>query len=62
MDRIFNQQGVVSISWLNYEKLRNDPFILKLMKEYQILFLSEPCQTVPHGLVSMSQEWTTVVD
>ena len=31
----------------NWEKLTNDPFILELVKGYQIPILSEPSQTAP---------------
>ena len=46
----------------NWEKLTNDPFILELVKGYQILFLSEPSETTPPSTISMIQEETAIVD
>ena len=46
----------------NWEKLTKDPFILELVKGYQILFLSEPFQTAPPRSISMSQEETGIVN
>ena len=46
----------------NWEKLTNDPFILELVKSYQIPFPSEPSQTAPASSISMSQEGTATVD
>ena len=38
----FQPAGCLQYFLKNWEKLANDPFILELVKEYQIPFLSEP--------------------
>ena len=58
----FRPAGRLQYFLKNWEKLTNDPFILELVKGYQIPFLSEPSQTAPPSSTSMSQEETAIVD
>ena len=58
----FQPAGCFQYFLKNWGKLTNDPFILELVKGYQIPFLSEPSQMEPPSLILMSQEETAIVD
>ena len=58
----FRPAGSLQYFLKNWEKLTNDPFILELVKGYQIPFLSELSRTAPPSAISMSQKEIAIVD
>ena len=58
----FRPAGRLQYFLKNWEKLTNDPFILELVKGYQIPFLSELSRTAPPSAISMSQMEIAIVD
>ena len=58
----FQRAGRLQYFLKEWEEITKDPFILELVKGYQIPFLSEPFQTAPPSSISISQEETAIVD
>ena len=52
----FRPAGRLQYFLKSWEKLTNDPFILELVKGYQIPFLSKPSQTAPSSLVDQENQ------